>query len=756
MKRFKRLAALALSAVLAVGMMIPAGALQVGVGGGANAGASTPTSNLESHPGECSITITQATPGKAYFLYRLFDAKTAESGSGLVYTIDAGPMENPLDSTQAPPNYFFSVADAESSQGGLKDYIDFELLNLEAPDENLYQVEWQKGDMSEATAFAQRAAAAFRTGLNTAARALGEDNFASYLADYDYQVFGSKTADSDTVMFSNIPTGYYVIVSSSYILVTVDEINKTVSLEDKAVLPTVQKLVWENSYGEVGANGPDIDGAGWVSANDAAVGDTVWFKTTVKFGDLMMNQLLLEELVNMKRMTITNNLTAMSARFASMTLYDGMDAGLEWNSGSGVNGEGCVLNAYLRDAKTGALEELPVEFLRYSNMNVTTNQQAKDQYATLIYGINLGEIDDSMLEELVNLKRGLSAGGTNSSQVGLGTSLMSADFSTFGCMFSGYCSPQDEVILVYSAKVTPHAVVGENGNMNYTSLAGIRSSTTTYVHELDLVKTDSANNILPNSEFQLLDSNGNVVPLVYCNGMRTQADRPWKGIVFTDSLYGSNRDTDIGEEMTRSRAVSRAADDAAGIWINGGEGTNPDGVPRDLIWDDSAWVPIPGGEKVDDATGYYRVATPEEANAAGFVSAKIQPCTLDGLGNYQWNRAIIQGLDSGSYSLEETAAPDGYRMLSAPQAVELVHKGSGKVTLSYGGQEGIANKANITEDPTGTASYVSGGLRIINLSGLELPHTGGMGTTLFYVVGGVLVVGAGILLIVKKRMKNEE
>ena len=42
------------------------------------------------------------------------------------------------------------------------------------------------------------------------------------------------------------------------------------------------------------------------------------------------------------------------------------------------------------------------------------------------------------------------------------------------------------------------------------------------------------------------------------------------------------------------------------------------------------------------------------------------------------------------------------------------------------------------------------------MTGAELPSTGGIGTTIFYVLGGILVVGAGILLVVKKRMSSEK
>ena len=45
---------------------------------------------------------------------------------------------------------------------------------------------------------------------------------------------------------------------------------------------------------------------------------------------------------------------------------------------------------------------------------------------------------------------------------------------------------------------------------------------------------------------------------------------------------------------------------------------------------------------------------------------------------------------------------------------------------------------------------------IANNSGATLPETGGIGTTLFYVIGGLLVVGAGVLLVTKKRMGKAE
>ena len=47
-------------------------------------------------------------------------------------------------------------------------------------------------------------------------------------------------------------------------------------------------------------------------------------------------------------------------------------------------------------------------------------------------------------------------------------------------------------------------------------------------------------------------------------------------------------------------------------------------------------------------------------------------------------------------------------------------------------------------------------LEVENNKGTELPSTGGMGTILFYTVGGIMVVGAGVVLVTKKRSKNEQ
>lgn len=91
---------------------------------------------------------------------------------------------------------------------------------------------------------------------------------------------------------------------------------------------------------------------------------------------------------------------------------------------------------------------------------------------------------------------------------------------------------------------------------------------------------------------------------------------------------------------------------------------------------------------------------------------------------------VLNGLDAGTYSLEEAKAPDGYNKLTAPVTVTITEDGK------------------VNETANGTV-YVS------NNAGATLPSTGGMGTTLFYVIGGGLMVAAVVLLVTKKRMENK-
>ena len=108
---------------------------------------------------------------------------------------------------------------------------------------------------------------------------------------------------------------------------------------------------------------------------------------------------------------------------------------------------------------------------------------------------------------------------------------------------------------------------------------------------------------------------------------------------------------------------------------------------------------------------------------------------------------VIEGLDdSVNYYLYETKSPAGYNLLSEPVSFRIAAQYSSDGTTLSAGYPTVTIGNG---EPSTTLST-----NVVNQSGAELPSTGGMGTTLFYVLGAVLVVGAGVLLITKKRMSD--
>lgn len=126
----------------------------------------------------------------------------------------------------------------------------------------------------------------------------------------------------------------------------------------------------------------------------------------------------------------------------------------------------------------------------------------------------------------------------------------------------------------------------------------------------------------------------------------------------------------------------------------------------------------------DDAlTNIYRVAKTTET---GTTTTITTPTT----GKFE-----IKGLDADTYYLTETKQPDGYNKLAAP--VKVVIGEDGKLTI------GNATKSEAADTQ----------VEIENKTGSLLPSTGGRGTTLFYILGGILVLGSAVVLITKRRMK---
>ena len=124
-------------------------------------------------------------------------------------------------------------------------------------------------------------------------------------------------------------------------------------------------------------------------------------------------------------------------------------------------------------------------------------------------------------------------------------------------------------------------------------------------------------------------------------------------------------------------------------------------------------------------------------NIYGWTTEKTAASVLDTDAN---GYLTVGGLDEGIYYLEETKAPAGYNLMETP--VQIV------ITPTYN-EQGMLTAVNYQVDSIAQNSATVG---VRNDSGSTLPVTGGVGTTLFYVFGSILFVGAAVLLITKKRM----
>lgn len=109
------------------------------------------------------------------------------------------------------------------------------------------------------------------------------------------------------------------------------------------------------------------------------------------------------------------------------------------------------------------------------------------------------------------------------------------------------------------------------------------------------------------------------------------------------------------------------------------------------------------------------------------------------------------GLDDGEYKLVETATPAGYNKIEDQGFNIVATHDNATLQLTDLNGERISGTIELTANPDAGELNTT----IVNERGLTLPSTGGIGTTIFYVLGGVLVCGAVVLLITKKRMHYE-
>ena len=164
--------------------------------------------------------------------------------------------------------------------------------------------------------------------------------------------------------------------------------------------------------------------------------------------------------------------------------------------------------------------------------------------------------------------------------------------------------------------------------------------------------------------------------------------------------------------------------------------------------------------KLYDANGKY-VIVDDEGKVTGWADNEEGGSTLksgeDGLFK-------VIGLDDGTYWLKETKSPDGYNLITDPIKIEI--KATTVNDQEWTAMEDSSDALTALEIKVTVGSTTTSGngdtesgivaTDIENNKGATLPETGGMGTTIFYVLGAILVLGAGVLLIARRRTDSEK
>ena len=129
-------------------------------------------------------------------------------------------------------------------------------------------------------------------------------------------------------------------------------------------------------------------------------------------------------------------------------------------------------------------------------------------------------------------------------------------------------------------------------------------------------------------------------------------------------------------------------------------------------------IQLISGGTIDGKDITYVKADTDDTGTADIISAKNGKITN------------VRGLASGTYYLTEQSTAEGYNLLTTDVVITIAEDGS------------------VTAE---SAEVKDGVITVENKAGTVLPSTGGMGTTIFYVIGGLLIIGAGIVLVARRK-----
>lgn len=302
------------------------------------------------------------------------------------------------------------------------------------------------------------------------------------------------------------------------------------------------------------------------------------------------------------------------------------------------------------------------------------------------------------------------------------TVTVSEDGHSFEIVFKNfiqYKAQKDaKIVITYSATLNQDAIIGSAGNENKVYLTYSNNPNTDYKGE-DKPGPDDPVGKTPESKTYTYTTGINLYKVDENNEFLTGAQFQISG--------------DRVETVLVNKRIFK--EDANGTFWRLKDGTYTDvdpgtaGISADTYEDTS--------KKYSEVTELTQETVTTPVETTGWVDST--------------GHITFEGLAAGTYTIHEIVAPDGYNLLDQDIVIKIDWDAPDQLgqpcawTVNKEGSNDLGDQATVTGD--GTIA-----ITVKNERGSLLPSTGGMGTTMFYVVGGVLVAGAAVAYVVKRRM----
>lgn len=317
------------------------------------------------------------------------------------------------------------------------------------------------------------------------------------------------------------------------------------------------------------------------------------------------------------------------------------------------------------------------------------------------------------------------------------------DDCDFEIVFKNFIGKKDKagknIVVTYSALINEKASVGTTGNTNTAKLQYSNNPNVDYEGD-----TDNPNRPGPNEPTGETPKDTVITYTTEIKLTKVDADTQNKLTGAKFSISGiSNKVCIINQEMY--------VEDTNGTYYRLKNGTYTETAPVAKDDSDTSDTDEKTIDSYDEPTKKYKKVTQvttetveEEFVTEGWVTSN--------------GTLTFTGLGEGTYTIQEIVAPDGYNLLKEDITVVITSNAdsitdpTGATTVTWTAKDGTGETANsYTVSADGKIS-----LTVENKAGSTLPSTGGVGTTMFYVIGGILVLAAVVLLVTKKRMGNVE